>query len=289
MFVRVVEAGSFTAAAKLLELPVSSVSRALSNLERDLGVRLLHRTTRQLTLTDAGQQYFQCMQLVLGEAEDATQAVASYAAAPRGLVRITAPSGFAAPDFAKLMTALVRRYPGLHIDLRLSNRHIDLVAEGVDLAIRGGALKDSTLIARRIAGGERALYAAPEYVGRRGRPRRVEELTRHDCLSFRGRDRKPIWRLTSAAGQTSVAVTAALVSDDMMFLRDAAISGGGIALLPTEVAAPATRTGELVRVLPRYNQVEGGMYLVWPSHKLVPARVVVVREFMIEQLTRLMS
>jgi len=287
VFVRVAEAGSFTAAARQLAAPVSSVSRAVSHLERELDVRLLHRTTSQLTLTEAGQQFLRRMQLLIGEAEEAARAVASFAAAPSGVVRITAPSNFAVPHLSGLMSALVQLYPELQIDLNLTNRTVDMIAEGVDLAIRGGILGDSTLVARKIAGGELGVYAAPAYLRRRGRPRRPAELVRHACLSYRGRNGKFPWRLRGPRGETTIDVSGPLVSDDMGFLCDAAGSGIGLALLPIEVATPALRAGSLVRVLPRYRYEGGGIYLVWPSQKLVPARVVVVREFLIDRLSRL--
>ena len=287
VFVRVVDAGSFTAAARLLEVPVSTVSRAVSNLEQDLGVRLLHRTTRQLTVTDPGKEFFRRMQLVLGEAEHATQAVASFAAAPRGSVRISAPFGFAAPHFAGVIAKLIQAFPEIRIELSSTNRVVDLIAEGIDLAIRGGVLVDSTLVARKIMDGDLGVFAAPDYLERHGRPRKPEDLARHACLSYRGREGKLPWRLAGPNGEVLVPVSGPIVTDDMTFLRDAAVSGAGFALLPVDIATPALRDGKLARVLPRYCFNGGGTYLVWPSQKLVPARVVAVREFLVEALTTL--
>lgn len=289
MFVRVAHAGSFTAAARALDLPVSSLSRAVRKLENSLGVCLLRRTTRRLTLTDAGGVYFQRMRQVIGEAESATLAVSDAAAAPSGLVRMTVPSGFAVPHFPRLMCALVQRYPALKLELISTNRAIDLVAEKFDLAIRGGVLGDSSLVARKLAGGELGVFGAPAYLERRGRPETVRELKRHDCLRYRSGTGKFPWRLKGPHGRISVDISGPIVTDDMTFLCDAAVSGAGLALLPIEIAAPALRAGSLQRILPRYRFDGGGTYLVWPSRRLVPARVIAVREFLFDGLRELFA
>ncbi len=226
-FVRVVEAGSFTAAARKLRVPVSSVSRAIANLEWELGVRLLHRTTRRLSLTDGGQHFFQRMQTVISETEEATRAVAGLAAEPRGLVRITAPPEMGALAFPSIVARLIRRHPGLVIELKLTNRVIDLVAEGIDLAVRGGVLEDSSLVARKVASSELALFASAAYLERRGRPRRPSDLAHHDCLIYAGPSGKLPWRLTGPRGEQIVPVSGPIICDDMVFLREAAVGGPG--------------------------------------------------------------
>lgn len=290
VFVRVVDAGSFTVAARALGLPPSSVSRAISHLERDLGVRLLQRTTRQLSLTDAGLHLHERVQPLVREAEQATELVTSLAAGPRGVVRITAPVGFAAPHFSNIIAALLGLFPELVIDLRVTNRKVDLVAEGVDLAIRAGVFHDSSLVMRKISAGDLGIFAAPSYLKRRGRPRTADDLARHDCLSYRGMpEGKVSWRLAGPRGTVTVVVAGPLVCDDMSFLRDAVCSGLGMALLPIHEAVADAMNGRLVHVLPQYRFAASGVCVVWPSRKLVPARVVKVREFLIEQLTRLYS
>lgn len=288
-FVRVVEAGSFTKAAKQLGLPVSSVSRAVAQLETELGVRLLHRTTRQLNLTDGGQHFFRRMQAVLGETEEATLEVTGFASDPRGLVRITAPHDLGgAQRFPDIVAKLVRRHPGLVIELKLSNRRVDLVADGIDLAIRAGALVDSSLVARKVANSELGIFGAPEYLARRGHPRRPADLVHHDCLIYGGgRDGKLSWRLTGPRGEQTVAVSGPITCDDMIFLRDAVLTGLGLALIPVEIVSAAVKAGRVVRVLPRYGYPSGGIFVVWPSQKLVPARVVAAREMLIEELEKM--
>jgi DNA-binding transcriptional LysR family regulator len=286
-FVRVVEAGSFTAAARVLGVPVSSVSRAVSGLEGELGARLLHRTTRKLSLTDGGRHFFQRMQTVIAEAEEATQAVTGFAADPHGVVRITVPPGFGARQFPAIVARMVRRYPGVVVELRITNRMIDLVGEGIDLAIRAGVLPDSSLVARKVATSKLGIFAAPAYLERRGRPRRPADLARHDCLSYGGRDGRLPWRLTGPRGEETISVSGPLVCDDMVFLREAMLAGLGLSMVPTEVVDDAVEAGLLVRVLPRYGLASGGIYIVWPSQKLVPARVVAIREMLVEEVTAL--
>lgn len=286
VFVRVVEAGSFTAASKALGLPVSSVSRALAHLESDLGVRLLHRTTRKLSLTDGGQHFFARMQTVISETEDATRTLAGFATTPRGLVRITAPPGVGGVSLPHLIAKLKSRYPEIVLELQLTNQVVDLVAEGIDLAVRGGVLPDSTLVARKVAASELGIFGSPAYLERRGKPKSPADLAKHDCLSYGGRAGRIPWRLAGPKGVSTVAVSSSIICDDMMFLRGAAIAGSGLALIPIELTTAAVRSGRLVRVLPRYGYVGGGIFLVWPSQKLVPARVAVVRDFLLEELAR---
>ncbi len=288
-FVRVVEAGTFTKAARQLGTPVSSVSRAVAALEDELGARLLHRTTRKLTLTDAGQHFFQRMQAVVTETREAALAVAGFSSAPRGLVRITAPHDLGGGKrFPEIVASLARRHPGLELELKLTNVFVDLVAEGIDLAIRAGALVDSSLVARKVSSSELAIFASPEYVRRKGAPRRPADLARHDCLTYGGREGRLPWRLSGPRRQQqTVAVSGPVICNDMVFLRDAAITGIGLALIPVEIVAGDVKAGRLVRVLPKYGYPGGGVYVVWPSQKLVPARVVAVREMLIEELTKM--
>src|SRR3954470_2142758 len=170
VFVRVGEAGGFTAAAAALGVPTSSASRAVSRLEEELGVRLLNRTTRKLNLTDEGRHFFQRMQTVLAEAEEATQEAAGFAREPRGPVRLTAPLDLGVQALPAIVRRIVERYPGIVIELALTSRRVDLVEEGIDLAIRGGRLEDSSLVSRKIASTDLGIFAAPAYLERRGRP-----------------------------------------------------------------------------------------------------------------------
>lgn len=287
-FVRVIQTGSFTAAARQLALPISSVSRAVARLEEDVGVRLIHRTTRRLSLTEAGRPYFDRMQTVMTEAQAATQAVAGHAQAPRGVVRLTAPqSGLL--ELGVLLSEIVKQHPGLQIDVTLSARRLDLVEEGIDLAIRGGELEDSSLVARRIGGSVFGVVAAPAYLQRHGMPRTPAELERHSCIRFRTRTGLLPWKLVGPHGSREVAVTGSLVSDDLGFLYEATLAGAGLTLLPLEVLRKDLRARRLVRVLPRHALKEGSLYVVWPSQRLLPARVVLVRDLLIAGLSKSLS
>lgn len=285
-FVRVAQAGSFTAAAKALGLPVSSVSRAVAGLEQELGVRLLHRTTRRLSLTDGGGHFYRRMLNVVLEAEEATRAVMGFASETRGVVRITSGPDLGQHQLPGILQKIVRRHPGLSFELMLTPRVVDLVADGIDLAIRAGMLHDSSLVVRKIKDSALALYAAPAYLERRGRPRSLADLRQHDCLCYGGRDGKASWRLVGPNGSKTVSVKGPLVCDDMIFLREAAIAGLGIAMIPNEITTASVANGQLAPVMPRYSLGGGGIYVVWPSQKLVPAPVVAAREMLIEELTK---
>ena len=288
-FVRVVEAGSFTRAAAALGLPTSSVSRAVAHLEDTLGVRLLHRTTRRLSLTESGQRYFDRMEKVIAEAHEATQAVAGPEDAPRGLVRITAPVDLGVRELPTMLTALSRRHPGLSIDVNLTSRQVDLIESGIDLAIRGGRLEDSALVARRIGGTELGIFASPGYLKAHPAPIRLAEIARHRCVLYRsGGKATATWRLTGPRGEEAVTATGPISADDMLFVLEAVVAGAGLGLLPvTSSLQGELAARRLQRVLPRHAIHGGGLYLVWPSRRLIPARVALVRDYLITELTRL--
>ena len=284
VFVRVVEQKSFTAAAKELRVPVSSVSRAISGLEDELGVRLLHRTTRKLSLTDAGQHFFGRMQTVVNEAEEAARVVTGFASEPRGLVRITAPPDVGGQELPRVIAKIAREHPGLTLELKLTNHKVDIVAEGFDLAVRGGNLGDTSLVARKIADTEMGIFGSPAYLQQSGKPRVLSDLKKHACLRYGARDIYMPWRFSGPRGDESVSVTGPIVCDDLIFLREAAIDGAGLTILPVHMATPAVRAKRLARVLPGHRLTGGTLSLMWPSRKLVPAHVVAVRELLLQEL-----
>jgi DNA-binding transcriptional LysR family regulator len=285
-FVRVIQSGSFTLAARQLGLPVSSVSRSVARLEEEIGVRLVHRTTRRLALSEAGQQYYQRMQTVVAEAEAATSAVAGLAQTPTGLVRVTAPDSRLL-GLAPLLASIVAQHPGLRIDLTLTARRVDLIEEGIDLAIRGGKLDDSSLVAHRIGPNEFGVVASPTYLARRGTPRTLAELKQHDCIRLRMRSGLLPWRFGGSSRPKEVAVTGSLISDDLGFVYEAALHGAGLAYLPVEALGDDFESQRLVRVLPRQHRLTSALSVVWPSQRLLPARVVLVRDLLVAGLSRL--
>src|SRR5256712_11627902 len=198
LFVRVAEAGSFTGAARLSGLPTSSVSRAVAALERELAVRLIQRTTRRLQLTEAGRVYYESVSRALSGVDGAAAAVSELQDAPRGRVRITAPADLGhwllAPSLARFAT----RYPEVQIEVSLTQRIVDLVHEGFDLALRVGTLADNRLVARALGLVRAGIFAAPRYLKRRGRPRSVAD---HDCVLFRSVSGRAVWELVGPAGR----------------------------------------------------------------------------------------
>lgn len=287
LFVRVVTTGSFTAAAAELGLPKSSVSRGVSLLEQDLGVRLLQRTTRQLMLTDAGQAYFEAVKASIGGIDEADAAAREHGSEPKGVVRLTAP-----PDYATLAPALMqfkRKYPSVRIEISLTSRYVDLVAEGFDLAIRAGRLEDSSMVARRVGASDIAMLASPDYLRARGVPKAVSELPSHDWVLYRASGGRATLQLRCEGETKSVEVSGTLIADDMAFCRSAAEAGAGIALLPVHTASEAISTGKLDFVLPQWRPHESAIYVVLPTARHVPTRVALLRDFLVEQLGQQLS
>lgn len=288
VFHQVVEAGSFTAAARTLGLRTSSVSRSVAALEAALGIRLLQRTTRRLSLTDAGRAYYERSRDALAGLEEAEQAAAALGARPRGLVRVTAPTDLA-PGLAPVVAAFAGEHPAVRVEVSLTPRFVDLVKEGFDLAVRAGPLRDSSLLARKLADTELALFAAPSYLTRAGRPRRVADLAGHACVLYRAPGGTSRWRLTGPRGEEDVAVRGRLESDEYAFVRAAVEAGAGIALGPVGLFAAAESAGAVERVLPGFAQRVSPVHLVWPSRGFEPAAVALLREALAAALPRWIS
>jgi len=284
VFVSVVGAESFTAAADKLGLPKSSVSRSVAQLEDELGVRLLERTTRKLSLTEAGQAFYRRVQPAVLGLEEAGAAAAALRQEPQGTVRMTAPLELGVVVLPKLVVEFTRQYPKVQIALSLTPRVVDLVGEGFDLALRAGKLEDSSLVVRKVSGVELRLYASPEYVARRGMPETVADLAGHDCLLHRSRGGTDTWTLSGPTRDETVEVGGPLQADGMFFLAEAALAGGGIALLPTDIGEPDYHAGRLERVLPAYAVRGAAYYLVMPSSRLIPTHVLLFRDFLLARL-----
>jgi DNA-binding transcriptional LysR family regulator len=290
VFARVVELESFTAAAKQLGLPKSSVSRTVTRLEDELGVRLLQRTTRRLHLTEAGQAYYERARVALSALDEAASAATSLSAEPRGTVRMTAPGDMGIMNLVDIVARFSRKYPLVHIDISLSSRFVDLVAEGFDLALRAGKMADSSLVARKIGSDNLGIFASPSYLRRRGRPKTLAELANHDCVLFRGTHGKSEWQLTGPRGEERVTVRGPLNADEMSFLQQAVTAGMGIALLPTIGVRLAAAHGTFplpVRLLPEYSGGGASLNLVSPSARLPTAAVGAFRDFLLAELTAL--
>jgi DNA-binding transcriptional LysR family regulator len=284
VFVRVVETGSFTAAAAALGLPKSSVSRGVSRLELELGVRLLQRTTRSVHLTDAGHAYYERVAQALSGLQDAQSAVSDMQATPSGLVRVTAAVDIGASVLSPLVARFVRKHPGIHVEMLLTGRLLNLVEEGVDLAVRAGKLDDSSLVARKVGTLETRLLAAPGYLRRKGTPKAVADLSRHECVLFRARRGRSSWELSGPKGVERVDVTGSVSADDLTFIRQMLLAGTGIGLVPWTSCAQDIERGRLVRVLAEYAAPGGALHVVYPSARYVPQRVALLRDFLVQSL-----
>lgn len=287
-FVRVVEQQSFTSAAKALGLPKSSVSRRVTELEEELGVQLLHRTTRKLALTEAGRSYFEQAEKALTELQAAAESASGMDTEARGVVRVTAPVDIGVMGIADVIAEFVREYPDIHVDLSLSSKVIDLVQEGFDIGIRAGKSRDASLIERRLGVAPLGIYASPEYLKARGRPQTLADLAHHDCVLFRGKHGKALWRLDGPDGEpSSVEVTGRVTVDDMLFVRQAVGVGLGIGLLPTIVVATCARVANLdpvERILPEFTMGGADVAVVTPSGPKRPRRVTILRDFLVQRL-----
>lgn len=283
LFARVVERGSFTRAAAELGVTTSSVSRALARLEEELGVHLLQRTTRKLSLTAVGRAYFDQVRGALARVEEASSSASAMGEEPRGTVRVTAPPSLAG-SLIPMVAGFLREYPKIHVELSFFQRTVDLVEEGFDLAVRIGRLRDSSLIARRVGNLRGGLFASREYVRRRGRPQRLADLAKHDCVLFRSPDGKATWRLFEGEREYRVEVTGPLDVDEIPSAHQAVSAGIGIGPVSFFVSS---RMRGLLRILPSYVTADIPVSLVSPSKRLEPARVVLLRDFLAAKLAAL--
>jgi DNA-binding transcriptional LysR family regulator len=280
-FASVVDAGSFTAAARALGLPKSGVSRRVGELEASLGVRLLQRTTRRVHLTEAGAAYYERARRALEAFAEADDAARDAQGAPRGLVTMTAPNDVGAILLPEPLARFAADYPEIRVHVTLTPRVVDLVAEGVDLAVRLGKLPDSTLVARRLGVAAGVLVASRAYVAARGVPRRPADLAHHRAVVFRDQTR---WELVGPNGPTTVDVDGIVAGDDVSFVHGCVLAGLGIGALPCPVVRRPLADGSLVRVLPRFIQRGVDVHLLYPHGRFMPRRVAVLADFLAREL-----
>jgi DNA-binding transcriptional LysR family regulator len=280
----VVKHQSYARAAKELNLTPSGVSRVITRLEDRLGVRLLQRTTRKLSLTEAGALFHARSAQILVDLGDAEAEVQKAARHPRGTLRLSASVFFGRRYLAPLLTALSTRFPELSLDLQLTNRFVDLVEEGIDLAIRIGALADSRLIARRLCTNRRILVASPAYLAARGVPRHPSDLARHECVIFSNMARAHEWKLIGPDGAVTVEVAGRIASNNVDIVTDAAKQGLGITVGPTLSVGPSLLSGELVPVLGDYAFEPTAVFAVYPSARQLSTKVRTVVDFLAETL-----
>jgi len=284
VFARVVEAGSFVRAAERLGVSVSAVSRQIAELEAHLDVRLLNRTTRRLSLTESGQAFFdRCVQL-LADLEEAELAVASASIAPRGTLRLTCSASFGTRHLAPAIAAFAARHPQLRFDVELSERVVDLVEEGFDLAVRIGVTGSENLVARRIGATRILCCAAPSYLERHGEPRTPEELVKHACLTYEYLPNRSVWSFRDADGrEQSVRITGPVHANNGRFLEALAAEGAGIAHEPDFIVGPDVRAGRLRPILAGFERPPLPIYVVYPSRRHLSAKVRAFTDFLVER------
>lgn len=284
VFVTVVDLGSQSAAADHLDLSRPVVSRYLAELEEWVGARLMHRTTRKLSLTAAGNETLPRCRQLLELADDMQAAVDAPTDAPRGLLRISVSTSFGQAQLATAVTDYVRLYPQVSIDLQMLDRTVNLVDERIDLAIRTSNDLDPNLIARKLTVCRSALCASPAYLRERPAPQQVDELSRHNCLthSYYG---KSLWHFTLHGEDVSVPVQGNISANEASTLLSATLAGAGVSLLPSYQAGVYVQRGELVRLLPEAEPRLMNIYAVYASRKHMPATLRSMLDFLVERFT----
>lgn len=283
IFVAVVQAKRFGLAADRLGIAKSAASRRVQELESRLGVTLLNRTTRRLSLTEAGTEFYQRALRLLADLEEAETSASKGTVDPSGRLRITGPMSFGILHLAPVIGEFLAQHPKLQVDLHLDDRVVDLVDAGYDLAIRVGDLKESNLIARRIAPVHYAAVAAPSYLRRRGTPKTPTALDQHWGLAYSNRDEASYWRFVDPESKAALtaSVHTCLRINNGDALREAALAGYGIAVLPTFITWKAVERGELRALLQEYRREPVNMHAVYPSRRNLPAKVRVFIDFLV--------
>lgn len=280
-FVIVVDEGGFTAAARRLGVTKSYVSKLVSQLEERLGMRLLHRTTRKVTLTEPGLAYYErCTEAVRAMEEAETEA-AHRQQTPRGRLRVTLPTAFCVPALVRPITEFQARYPDLTIDTFYTDRHVDLLMEGFDLAIRIGEVREGSLIVRKLTSADRILCASPEYLAMRGTPKEPEDLIRHECILYSLSAQPKFWRLRGPRGDVTIEVAGRVVTNHACMLVEAARQGLGILLIPGIFCEQYLRDGQLRHVLPGW-ELPTPMHAVFPGSRHPPHKVRMFADLMSE-------
>ena len=286
-FVKVVEHGSFSGAARSLRLSRSAVSKLVGQLERELGAELLARTTRSAVPTGNGQAYYERAVAILAEIEEADLAVTRLQAEPRGLLRVNAPMSFSTLRLGPAIGAFMALHPDLRIQLTLADEQVGGLEEGFDVTLRIGELPSSGLIARRLLPVERRFCAAPDYVRRRGMPAHPADLRDHDGLAYGFLATGNQWKLVGPDGaEHRIAVPWRLCANNAEILRDAAVAGQGVALLPLFIAGEALAAGALVPVLAGYAAPEIALHAIYPPTRHLSLKVRLFIDFLVERLGR---
>ena len=280
-FIAVAELGSFVKAADALNVSKAAVSRTILELEARLGARLMQRTTRRLSLTEAGVLYLDRCKQIVSALEDADQMLTAGNTDPAGLLRINVPQTFGVLHLVKVWPCLLQRYPGIKLDITLSDRIVDIIEEGYDMAIRIARLPSSSLIYRKLASTRIVVCASPEYLEHHGTPLHPEDLKDHMVLGYSYSADKDEWHFDGPDGPVSVKTNVRMHANNGDTCVAAALAGIGITRQPTFMLNDHIRSGKLVRVMPDYTAVELGIYAVYPSRTHLPAKVRATIDFLV--------
>lgn len=272
VFVAVFETNSFSSAARRLSMTPSAVSRHMSDLESQLGARLVSRTTRNFVVTEIGRHFYSRCVNILEELGMAVMETQQYTQEPKGMLRITAPAVLAQHHIAPYIPRFLSQNPGLTVDMLLTSQIIDLVRSGVDVGIRVTSEVDPSYIAIKLAPNKRVFAASPAYLRRAGTPTTPDELTQHNCLTSRAEHSAALWPIRTGSTVTQLRVTGNLIADNGEILLEATLQGVGIAMLPMFLAGPYLRSGRLVPLLDEHTVASTAIYAVLPQRKYVPRK-----------------
>lgn len=284
-FVQVVHWGGFSTASRKMGIPKSTLSRRVAQLEERLALNLLKRTTRKISLTPAGEDFYRRASSIIGDLEKLQADSHMDQQIPKGLVRLTAPVELGTHLLKPMLAEFLKTYPHIQLDVVLSDAVADLIGEGIDVAIRGGKLKDSSLKARRVSVGEFRLYASPDYLASVKTIRSVKDLAKHRLLHYSGRGNSQYWELTKSGQRATVKLENPVIVNNLSLIAGLAESGLGIAWLPGFLGEQGVKGGGLQPVLPGWTSVSSPMYVVYPSARHLPLRTRLFIDFLIEKLS----
>jgi DNA-binding transcriptional LysR family regulator len=285
IFAKVAQTGGFTAAANVLGLPKSNISRRVANLETELDVRLLERSTRKIRLTEIGEIYFRHCEQIIEEAEQAELSVNKMLEGPRGILRVSTSVTTGQQLLTPLLADFLSGYPELRLQLELSNRRIDLIEEGFDMAIRIGKLTDSRLVSRRLGSSCLYLYASNDYLERMGTPTAPQDLTKHRCLLFDELGKQNALMLSGVEGEEKVTLKAYVKVNDFQSLYQLACDGMGIAMLPHYMCKEDNSTQSITRILPEWSLPKVDIHAVYPSHRGTTPKLRLFLDYLIEKFS----
>lgn len=285
-FVRAVERGGFSPAARELGLTPSAISKLVTRMENRLGVRLLNRTTRRLALTPEGEAFFHRAQRILADIEEAENEVARFRGRPRGKLRVNVGTAFGGHQLVPALPGFLARYPEIAVEITMTDRVVDLVEEGADVGIRSGHLADSSLVARKICDMERVICASPAYLARHGTPRRPEDLLGHNCLLFAGAPHLQRWPFRTPEGVREVAVAGTVSASSAETLLQLAVMGLGVIRLADVIVGDTIARGQLQPVLADAHHVEPlPLHAVFPHGRHRSPRVAALVDFLLEKFS----